>query len=390
MDISRVRTLVDEVLPEVERIRHDIHQHPELAMQEGRTAGLVRERLARAGARVLPALMETDVIALLEGPRPGPNVTLRADMDALPIRERNDLPYRSGAEGVMHACGHDGHTAMLLGAAVVLARLRDELAGSVRLVFQPGEEIRAAGKDLIAKGALKNPDPDAVFALHAYPDLPLGALSSGPGPDHAGAAFFKIDVIGRGGHGSKPEETIDPILTAARLIEALQSIVSRTTSPLEPAVVSICRIAGGATGNVIPDRVELEGTARYYDLELGRQMPDMIRRIAQGVCDSMGASFEMDYDGTYIPTINDAGMVDLARKVTEKYLGPGTWVERTRPSMGGEDFAFYIVDHPGALVRLGMGPDCPPLHNSRFNFNDRALRNGILFHVGTALELLHG
>lgn len=384
----QVQELVLEILPDVTRIRQRLHQIPELALRENETAAVVRQALAAIGVQPGKPLLGTDVIALIKGGRPGPNVALRADMDALPLCEETGVPYRSTHAGTMHACGHDGHTAMLLGAAMVLRRLQPDLPGSVRLVFQPGEEVVAAGRDLVAAGALRDPAPAAVLALHAWPGLPVGVVSSRPGPMMAAAEFFRIVIRGKGGHGSRPEATVDPILTAARVIDSLQSVVSRHISPLEPAVVSICRIQAGSNSNIIPATAELEGTARSFSLDVGKQLPVLMERLIKGVCDAMGATYEFQYSGSYIPTLNDPGVVALGRRVAEAALGSDGWRDLGQPAMAGEDFAYYIRDYPGAMFFLGMGENSAPLHSPQFDFNDTALRHGITFIVSAALAAL--
>ena len=386
--LQLLKTEVDRILPDMVKVRHTIHQNPEIALKEFDTAALIRKLLREAGIEVLKPFLETDVVALVKGKRTGKNVTLRADIDALPLLEKTALPYASKRKGTMHACGHDGHTAMLLGAALLLNRLRDQLSGSVRFVFQPGEEIVAAGKQLVDKGALQNPRPDAVFAVHAWAGMPLGAVASKPGALLAASDFFTVEVKGKGAHGSRPEDSIDPILTAARIVDALQSVVSREVSSLEPVVVSVCRISGGTNGNVIPDSTEIEGTTRYLRPELKQKIESSIRRIVKGVCDSMGASFSFKYDSPYIPTINDDRMVALGKTVALRVLGPGKWFDLTSPSMGAEDFSYYIRKYPGAMFRLGMGEKSASLHNSHFDFNDKAIASGILFLVSLALEVL--
>ena len=383
-----VEKLVDKILPDIVSIRHTIHQNPELALQEYDTAALIRKTLDSAGIRPLEPFLETDVVAILEGKEAGANVTLRADIDALPLQEKTGLPYQSKRDGLMHACGHDGHTATLIGSALVLSKLKDQFRGSVRFVFQPGEEVVAAGKDLVAKGALRDPEPDAVFALHAWSGIPEGSISSKPGVLLAAADFFKITVQGKGAHGSAPEASVDPILIAARIVEALQTIASRRVSALDSAVVSVCRICGGTNSNIIPSSVELEGTTRYLDPETGKKIPEYMEQIVKGVCDSMGASYEFSSTSTYIPTINNHDIVALGKRVTEDLLGASSWIELSSPSMAGEDFAYYIRDYPGAMFRLGMGKESATVHNPYFDFNDNALKNGILFLVSAALETL--
>lgn len=386
--IQQLNTEIDSILPEIVDIRHTLHQNPEIALKECETAEFIRKTLKPTRIRLLKPFLETDVVAILQGKKQGKNITLRADIDALPIQEKTGLPYASKRAGFMHACGHDGHTAMLMGATFVLSKFKDEFNGSVRFVFQPGEEIAAAGKDLVEKGALKNPKPDAVIALHAWPGLREGTIASKPGVLMAASDFFKIEIKGKGAHGSRPEDSIDPILTAARVVESLQSVVSRNVSALDPVVISVCRISGGTNSNVIPDRVEMEGTVRYLKAELGKNIPAHMKRAVKGVCDSMGASYELSYSSPYIPTMNDPAIVDLGRSIAKRVLGPSGWIELKDPSMGGEDFAYYILKYPGAMFRIGMGKESPSLHNSKFDFNDHALRNGILFLASTALEFL--
>ncbi|MDD3804892.1 MAG: M20 metallopeptidase family protein [bacterium] len=380
--------LVEEILPEIVNVRHTIHRNPELALQEYDTAALIRRTLDPTGLQLYEPFLKTDVVAMLEGMENGGNVTLRADMDALPLQEMNDLPYRSARDGVMHACGHDGHTAVLLGTALVLSRLKNTFKGSVRFVFQPGEEMVAAGRDLVAQGILRDPEPQAVFTLHALSDIPVGSIASRSGVIMAAADFFKIVIHGKGAHGSMPETSIDPVLTGARIVEALQAVASRNINPLDAVVVSVCRFSGGTNGNIIPDNVELEGTTRYLNEETGRWIPMHMERIIKGVCDSMGASYEFSYNTPYIPTINNPKMVAMGAEVTRELLGAGEWAEIEAPSLGGEDFSYYIKDYPGAMFRLGMGEEYPGLHNPYFDFNDKALRNGILFMSAIALKAL--
>lgn len=381
-----VTALVDAVLPDMIGLRRHIHANPEIALQEHNTSALVRKTLNKNGIHTLDPFLGTDVVAMIHGGKQGRNVTLRADMDALPLQEKTGLAYQSKTDGLMHACGHDGHTATLIGAALVLNQLTESFDGSVRFVFQPGEEVAAAGRQLVENGALRDPEPSAVFALHSFDQLPVGAIASKPGVFLAAAELFKIKVKGRGAHGSMPDKSIDPILAASRIVEALQAIPSRLTPPLDPVVLSVCRIAGGTNPNIIPDSVEMEGTTRYLNQDTGDRIPALMEQIVKGVCDCTGASYEFIYTKPYVPTINDPAIVECGRKATEKHIGTHAWIQLSEPSMGAEDFAYYILDYPGAMFRLGMGEDSPPLHNSAFDFNDKALRNGILFMVAATLE----
>ena len=386
--LQKIKSLVDNVLPDVVDLRHSIHENPELALHEEDTAALIRRTLEPTALRLLDPFLGTDVVGMLHGDDEGRNVTLRADIDALPLEEKTGLPYRSRRDGLMHACGHDGHTAMLLGAALVLSELRQQFAGSVRFVFQPGEEVEAAGRDLVEKGVLLDPEPDALFALHAWSGTPAGAIASKPGVMMAAADFFELRIHGKGGHGSMPEATVDPILTGARVVDGLQSVTSRRVSALEPVVVSVCRVDSGTNSNIIPDSLEMEGTVRYLKAGMGQMLRSEMEQIIRGVCDAAGATYQFSYDEKYIPTVNDEGIVALAREVVQRSLGPESWVDLDRPSMGGEDFSFYIKDRPGAMFRIGMGEAAPSVHNPHFDFNDDALEAGIVFLVSAALEVL--
>jgi len=326
--VDAVEAQVDRILPDIRQIRHKIHENPELSLREFETAALVRDVLSTTQATLLEPFLSTDVVAILRGDRKGKNVTLRADMDALPLREESGHSYRSRNDGIMHACGHDGHTAMLLGAAMVLNSFTDRFDGSVRFVFQPGEEVVAAGRDLVARGALENPEPDALFALHAWSGIPEGAISSKPGVFLVAADFFSIVIEGRESHGSTPEDSIDPILTAARVVEGLQAIPSRMVSSLDSVVVSVCRISGGTNSNIIPGRVDLEGTVRYLNSETGELIPRYMERIVRGICDAMGATYSFSYSTPYIPTVNHPEIVALGEEVTTARLGPSQWVKQ--------------------------------------------------------------
>ena len=379
---------VESILSLIKSIRHHLHANPELALKEHETSRYIRSRLAEQDIEALPPFLETDVVAIINGKEPGRNVTLRADMDALPLQEATDLPYRSLQPDLMHACGHDGHMAMLIGAAIVLKRMQESFSGSVRLVFQPGEEVVAAGKELVARGALNDPRPDAVLAMHAWGGHPLGVIGSKPGVMMAAADFFRITIKGKGGHGSRPERTIDPILTATRVINSIYAIPSRMIGALEPVVISVCSIHGGQNCNIIPDQVVLEGTLRYLSKTVGEKLPALFEHALKTECEIAGASYNLEYSRTYIPTVNDAGVVAVCKAVAGRFLGASSWTDLGEATMGSEDFSYYIEHHPGAMFFLGMGQDSRQLHNNQFDFNDGALRNGILFFVHATLELL--
>ena len=385
--LNRIEQMVNKILPEIIELRHIIHQNPELACQEYDTAKLIRQKLTKTSMRLLPPFLETDVVALLNGKHKGKNVTLRADIDALPLEEKTDLPYKSRKKGIMHACGHDGNTAMLYGACLILDALKNDFSGSVRFIFQPGEEVVGAARYLVAAGALEHPLPDMSFALHAVNNISENTVISKPGVAMAAAEFFKILIKGKGGHGAKPHLTIDPICLGAQIINSLQTIVSRRMNPQESAVISVCKFNGGLNGNIIPDTAELEGTVRYLDSKIGKNIPVLIEDIVKAICESAGASYEFKYDKTYIPLLNDPSAVNIGRKVVESMYGV-EWKDTEKVSMGAEDFAYFLQKSPGAMFELGQGENYPSIHNPNFDFNDKTLKTGIILLVLAAFEVL--
>jgi len=389
IDLQKIEGELEKILPEIIQIRQYLHANPELSLNEYETASLIRKRLKSLEMEILPPFLSTDVVAMLNTSDQGKNVTLRADMDALPIREQGDLSYCSVKNGIMHACGHDGHMAMLIGAAVILEKFRKQLDGSVRFVFQPGEENVAAGKDLVAKGILSHPKPDAVLALHGWPGYPLGSICSKPGAIMAAADIFKITIKGKGGHGSTPELANDPIQTATKIINDLYLLPSRKFSSLESLVISICKIQAGMNPNIIPDEAELEGTIRYFSKNIGEEIPDLFERVIKEACKGSNTDYTLQYDRPYLATTNDNAVIKNCKAYLQKLQGKITWIDLPAPVMASEDFSFYLAENPGAMFFLGMGLDSPKLHTNSFNFDDGALRNGILFMVLSTIGLLN-
>jgi len=368
-------------------MRHSLHRIPETHFEEKETSAAIRAFLSGSSLEILPPLLQTDTVGLLRGGSDGPCILLRSDIDALPVQERSGAAWSSERPGRAHSCGHDGHMAILLGTARVLETYSRELAGSVRFVFQPAEEEAAGGKALIEKGLLDlEPRPTAAFALHGWPGIPVGSLSSAAGPAMAEADTFRITVRGRGGHAAMPHRAADPVLAAAHVVTALQSVVSRSVDPEDSVVLSICRIEGGKASNVIPDEVLLEGTTRYFDRSLQRLLRERMQRTVDGICAAAGCTAVLDYQEGYVPLINHQSGVDLARSVVSSYLGPASWFSEHPRTMGAEDFAFYLQRVPGALLRLGLGEEWQPLHSAGFDFNDRSLEPGIVTLAGLALE----
>lgn len=375
-----MRTLA-EILPGIIEFRHALHRIPEMAGAEFETARAIRERLAGLDLEVLPPFLGTDVVAILHGRGPGRNVTLRADIDALRVHEETGAAYASRHDGRMHACGHDGHAAMVMGAAELLASWRDSFDGSVRFVWQPGEENRAMGRDLIEAGALENPRADLVTALHGMPGLPVGVLALRNGAMMASCAHFKVTIRGRGGHSSRPHQAIDPVVAAAAIVVELQSVVSRRIDPQQAAVLSVCRIAGGELANVIPDEVVLEGTARALDMKVAAALETGVREVVEAVSRAHRTRCEIDYRLAYPVTLNAPEPTALARRVIRETVDDERFVELAASSMEAEDFAYYLQRYPGVYVKLGTGENCPVLHNSKFDFPDAALAAGIEYLV---------
>lgn len=372
-------------------IRRELHRFPELGYQEVRTSALVRRTLDELGIPYRYPLAETGVLATI-GSGEGPCVALRADMDALPIHEETDVPFRSEVPGRMHACGHDCHTAMLLGAARMLKARERELPGTVKLLFQPAEEGGAGGKRMTEEGALRNPDVERIFGLHVWTDLPTGVIGSRAGTFMSATSSLAITVRGTGGHAAMPHKCVDPIATAAKLISELQTIIARELDPLEPGVVSITTIHGGDAFNVIPEEVRLTGTLRSTSLEGVRFLQQRVAEVADHVAAGNRCRAVVEFPGEdYPPTRNDAACWEQFQAVAARLLGP-EGVREIRPVMGGEDFAFYLQEVPGCFVGLGIRNEeegsTVSVHNPRFRVDENALPIGTALHVAMALDSL--
>ena len=364
---------------EVAGWRHDFHMHPELLYDVHRTAATVEERLRAFGVdEVVTGIGRTGVVGVIRGRSndTGRVVALRADMDALPIDEQTNLPYASRTPGKMHACGHDGHTAMLLGAAKHLAGHRD-FDGTVLAVFQPAEEGGAGARAMLQDGLTERFGPQKFFALHALPGTPVGKFATRPGPIMAATATFDIVVEGKGTHAAMPHEGTDQIVVAAHIVTALQSIASRVTDPVKSVVVSVTGINGGSAYNVIPSTVSLKGTVRFLDAEVGRKAEERFRAIVDHAGKMFGVQATLEFRAGYPVTINHDAETELAARAAERIAGEGA-VRTMAPVMGGEDFSFMLESRPGAFVFIGNG-DSAPLHNPGFDFNDAAIPYGIAY-----------
>ncbi len=371
--------------------RRAIHHRPELAYKERETAELVESRLRQLGIPFRSGVGGTGVVGLIEGARPGRTVLLRADMDALPIQEESAAEYASANPGVMHACGHDAHTAILLGAARLLLERRDELAGCVKLMFQPAEEGGAGALRMIDEGLLEDPAVHGAFMLHVSHQLAAGCVATAAGPVLAGANSFTITVEGRGGHASRPQAAVDPVVVAAHVVTALQTLVSREAPPDQPAVLTLGSFTAGTAANVIPDRAVVRGTIRAYGGELMQQLERRLEETARGVAAALRADARVEYHMHYPPTVNDRAMAELLAGAARAALGPAAVLE-AEPIMAAEDFSFVLQRVPGAMLSLGVrAPDWTeprPVHTARFDLDESALPVGVACMAAVATEFL--
>ncbi len=374
------------LLAETIELRRDLHAHPELAFEEHRTAGIIAERLRTLGLEVHTGIGGTGVVGLLTGGRPGPTIMLRADMDALPMPEENDVPYVSQNAGVTHACGHDAHVAMLLGAARVLRERAAELQGRIAFVFQPAEEGGGGAKAMLEDGLIARFAIERAYGLHVVTMLPSGQLGLRSGPLMASVDSFDLVVDGVGGHGAMPHRSVDPVVVAAEVVGALQRVVSREIDPLEPAVVTIGAINGGTTYNVIPPRVALKGTVRSFAEATREAMEGRVRRIAEHTCASANATCSLHWHPSYPVTVNDPDEADFVRAALSEALGAERVVE-TPPVMGSEDFSYFAQVVPACFYFLG-GADAAhafPNHHPAFDIDEQAMATGIAAHVAVAI-----
>jgi amidohydrolase len=382
--IELSQRIVDEAIA----TRRDLHAHPELGFEEVRTAGIVAARLRELGYDVHEGLATTGVAGVLGGRRPGKTIMLRADMDALPLPEETAHPYASRNAGVMHACGHDGHVAILLGAARAISERRDEVAGTLVLCFQPAEEGKGGAQAMVDEGFLERFGVERAYGLHLFSQLPTGLLGFREGPFYASSDSIEIRVVGSGGHGAAPHLSVDPILVAAEFVASVQKVVSRQIDPIEPAVVTIGAFHGGTTHNVIPSTVSLLGTVRAFDAGVRERMAERIERVLRGVCEGSGATYEFDYLWRYPVTSNDAQQTRYVRALAARIFGEARTVTSDK-QMGAEDFSFFAERVPATYFVLGCSSDARtsfPHHHGKFDIDERALETGIGIMTALALD----
>lgn len=389
---DRIKNAVQDQLPKAASIRHHLHQNPELSDKEEQTSALVAERLREIGLdEVRTGLGGHGVIGTLygkaDGAKEGRMVAIRADMDALPIQEESELPYKSCKPGIMHACGHDGHTATLLGTAAAMTQLRSEIRGKVRFVFQPAEETVDGALRMCQEGAIDG--VSAIVALHGWPGMDVGQIGVKGGPMMASSDTFNLTIRGRGAHAAYPHLSVDPIMIGAHIVIALQTLSSREINPVEPVVVTVAQFHAGTAHNIIPGVAEIRGTVRCLSTSLREEMAGRIERVAAGICSAMRAEYTLGYKYGTPVTMNDIGINDLITDVGRKVLGEANVLPLPVPSMGAEDFAVYLSHVPGAMFRLGVGKEVTPLHTPTYNFGDGPLPYGMEMFTRIAIQYLN-
>lgn len=391
--IAFIKEKAEQYFPEIQSIRHHIHSHPELSFQEFETSAFIAAKLREFGIEHQAVKAGTGIVALIKGKNPDKKcIALRADMDALPIQEANETPYRSQHDGVMHACGHDVHSTCLLGAAKILNELKDKFEGTIKLIFQPGEEKHPGGASLmIADGALENPEPQEIFALHVYPHLPCGTVGFRAGQYMASADEIYITIEGKGGHAALPHQTVDPIAITAQVITALQQVISRKGNPLIPSVLTFGKIAGGFATNVIPDKVELLGTFRTMDETWRYEAHQWIENITHEICHSYGAKATIEIPKGYPSLFNEPALTHKAENWAKGYMGAEN-VKTLNMRMAAEDFSFYAQKMPACFFRIGTNKNneqfMAPVHNAHFDIDEDALKVGVGMFAWVAVNAL--
>jgi hippurate hydrolase len=384
-----------ELLPETIALRRRIHEHPELGLHLPKTVDAVRDALAGLDVTIEEGPSTSGMIVTLAGPTQGRTVLLRGDMDALPMPEDTDLPFKSKEPGRMHACGHDAHTAMLAGAVKLLHKNRSKLAGTVKFMFQPGEEGYFGALRMIEDGLIdRHPKPDGAFAIHITPNVPSGMFTSREGPFMASADVLSAKITGRGGHASMPHMALDPMPIACEIVMALQAYVTRRVNAFDPVILTIARIAGGTTNNVIPESVELEGTLRSVSEHSRKAAKEGVIRLIQKLAEAHGATATASFREGYPVTVNDGRMVGLARDVATSLLGARSYLAAPAPVMGAEDWSYVLQKIPGCMVFLGVAPEgcdhhhAAPCHSNRMLLDEKAMANGVALYAAVAERFL--
>ncbi|MGD9974562.1 MAG: M20 family metallopeptidase [Desulfatirhabdiaceae bacterium] len=386
--MNNLKKSIQRQYQKIVQFRRDLHQIPETAYTEEKTSQYVADVLSNLGISVFSKIARYGVVGLKSFTSPGKTLMLRSELDALPIVERTGLPFASKNPACMHACGHDGHMAMVLGAAVVLCEMNPDLCGQIKFLFQPAEEGPGGAKPMIEAGVMESPRVDFVLGCHLWPNIPEGTVGVRPGPLMAAMDRFDITIIGRGGHGAMPHLCVDALETGTQVVGALQRIVSRHMNPLSPTVLTVGRFEAGTAFNVIPNEARICGTTRTFDPEIWKSWPTRIETVVRGVCQSMGADYRLDYQPGYPVTVNDTAMCDRVREFASATVGAKNVVE-PEATMGGEDMSFFLERAPGCFFFLGTGCDGgAPIHNERFDFNENILMTGVEIYCRAAMAFL--
>jgi amidohydrolase len=385
---DKIRSSIQVLQPDLVALRRQIHQQPELGFQEQLTAAKIAGKLTEWGIAHQTGIAQTGVVATIQGRKTSEKIrtlAIRADMDALPIQEANDVPYKSQHDGVMHACGHDGHTAIAMITAYYLSQHQNDFAGTVKIIFQPAEEGPGGAKPMIEAGVLQNPTVDAIIGLHLWNNLPLGTIGVRSGALMAAVERFNLTIQGKGGHGAMPHQTVDSIVLASQIVTALQTIVSRNVNPIDSAVVTVGQFNAGTAKNVIADTASLAGTVRYFNPNLAEFFHHRIESIVAGMCTAYGATYQLEYIKFYPPVINDEKITDLVRSVATDLVETPLGIVPECQTMGGEDMSFFLQEVPGCYFFVGSAnPDLSlayPHHHPRFDFDETALATGVEMFV---------
>ncbi|ELR98637.1 M20 family metallopeptidase [Gloeocapsa sp. PCC 73106] len=385
VDLSQIRLKIRNLQPQLVQWRRHLHQRPELGFKEHLTSEFVIAKLEEWGIKYQSGIAKTGVVATITGTQPGPVLAIRADMDALPIQEQNQVEYRSQHDGLMHACGHDGHTAIALGTAYYLCQHPDQFRGTVKIIFQPAEEGPGGAKPMIEEGVLTNPQVEAIVGLHLWNRLPLGTIGVRSGALMAAVECFRCTILGKGGHGAMPEQTIDSILVGAQIITALQTIVARNVNPLDSAVVTVGEFHAGKAHNIIADSAHFSGTVRYFDSSYSGYFPARIEAIIAGICQAHNARYDLDYYPLYPPVINDPKITELIHSIALEVVETPAGITPACQTMGGEDMSFFLQQVPGCYFFLGSANPAKdlayPHHHPRFDFDETALAIGVEIFV---------
>ncbi|MGD1911951.1 MAG: M20 family metallopeptidase [Rivularia sp. (in: cyanobacteria)] len=390
-NLSSVRLAIRSLHPQIVQWRRLIHQKPELGFKEELTSKFISQKLQEWGIEHQTGIAQTGIVATINGTKQAKSdqnyrvLAIRADMDALPIQELNEVSYRSQHDGLMHACGHDGHVAIALGTAYYLRSIQDTFAGTVKIIFQPAEEEPGGAKPMIEAGVLNNPDVDAIIGLHLWNNLPLGTVGVRGGALMAAVELFNCTILGKGGHGAMPHQTVDSVVVAAQIVNSLQTIVARNVNPIDSAVVTVGELHAGTKGNVIADTARMSGTVRYFNPDFKGFIQQRVEKIIAGICELNGADYNLNYWYLYPPTINDTQMAEFVRSVAEEVVETPLSIVPECQTMGGEDMSYFLQEVPGCYFFLGSANPqkdlAYPHHHPRFNFDEAALAMGVEIFV---------